>query len=427
MNEFNCDLQLHGPFASGVSKNMSIPVVAEQARLKGLDVLVTADVQHALWLEHLKKNIVETENGVFADLKNRAFFIVGTEVEDVNRIHHLAYLPDFSRAAEFREKIKKTGNLDCSMCGRPKLNVTAEQLAHIVIDLGGLIGPAHSFTPYTGLFSRFNSVAQAYGTAASHIAFLELGLSADTRLADRIASNHQYAFLSSSDAHSAWPHRLGREFNRIRMKKPSFSELKKAVWEREEPQIVLNCGLDPREGKYHETACNQCFAHFSLAQANQFFGQCPNCKGQIKKGVKDRILELADVPENKGPAFRPPYTHLLPLAEIIQAALGVENVLSKSVQSTWKNWVERFNTEITILLDVPENELMEFDSQTAPFIVAFRNNWVHFIPGGGGEYGKPIICLSADDFEQKKIVLAEQSSPKNRFKDQKTLFEFGEK
>src|SRR3989344_5818040 len=121
MPELNCDLQLHGRFASGVSKNLQVPLMAEFAQWKGLQVLVTGDVQHKDWLAHLKEQIVETENGVFCDLKNRVSFIVGTEVEDQNRIHHLVYLPDFSRAEDFREKIKPFGNLDCSMCGRPIL------------------------------------------------------------------------------------------------------------------------------------------------------------------------------------------------------------------------------------------------------------------------------------------------------------------
>lgn len=425
MKAFNCDLQLHGCFASGVSKNMQIPTMAEQSRWKGLQVLVTADVQHRDWLEHLKQHVMETQNGVFMDSRQTVFFVVGTEVEDKNRIHHLVYLPDFSRAHEFREKIKAFGNLDCSMCGRPILRLSAEQIAEIVVDLKGVIGPAHSFTPYTGLFSKFDSVAKAYGKMASHIPFLELGLSADSMLADRIASNQQYAFLSSSDAHSPWPHRIGREFNRILMKKPSFSELKNALEARDEKKIVLNAGLDPREGKYHETACNQCFAHFSATTAQQFKWVCPNCNGSIKKGVKDRILELADTPEGKQPAFRPPYLHLLPLAEIIQQAQGLENVLSKSVQSKWKDFVERFDNEIAVLVDVPASELTEFDSEIGKFILAFRNKWVHFSPGGGGEYGKPVIFLSKEEFEGQKGKILEKHAEKNKFAGQKTLGEFG--
>jgi PHP family Zn ribbon phosphoesterase len=224
---------------------------------------------------------------------------------------------------------------------------------------------------------------------------------------------------------SPWPHRLGREFNRIEMKKPCFSELKKALEAREEKKIVLNAGLDPREGKYHETACNNCFSHFSMQQAEQFHWNCPHCKNPIKKGVRDRILELADLKEEKHPLFRPPYWHLLPLAEIIQQALGIENVLAKSVQSKWKDFVERFGNEIAVLVDVPESELTEFDSKTAPFILAFRKGWVHYSPGGGGEYGKPFIALSEKEFAELKANPPERTSKKNNFRGQKTLGEFG--
>ncbi|MBU0636407.1 TIGR00375 family protein [Candidatus Micrarchaeota archaeon] len=423
MKTFNCDLHIHGSFAGGVSKYMRIPVIAEQARLKGLEVVTTGDVQHANWLQHLKQNLVESSNGIFQDHNQTIHFLLQTEIEDNQRLHHLIFLPDFSHAQEFRDKTKKFGILDCSMCGRPKLRLNAEQIAEITLDSGGIIGPAHAFTPYTGLFSKHDSIAKAYDNMAKHISFLELGLSADSDLADRIASNHQYTFLSNSDSHSPWPHRIGREFNRIQLKEPSFKELKKALQEKTEKRIVLNAGLDPREGKYHETACNQCFFHYTPKDAIQFKWQCPSCKGQIKKGVRDRILELADT-EKKAPSYRPPYLHLIPLAEIIQQGVGVENVLAKKVQSKWKDWIERFENEINILVDVPEQEILEFDKTIGGFILAFRNERVHYLPGGGGDYGKPLICLSQEEFESKKNELQEKQNQKNRFKGQKTLGQF---
>ncbi|MBU1939599.1 phosphotransferase, partial [Candidatus Micrarchaeota archaeon] len=63
MHEYNCDLHFHGPYSGGVSKNMQIPVIAEQARLKGLDVVCTSDILHAKWLEHVKESITERGNG----------------------------------------------------------------------------------------------------------------------------------------------------------------------------------------------------------------------------------------------------------------------------------------------------------------------------------------------------------------------------
>ncbi len=423
MKTFDCDLQLHGKFASGVSKNLTIPLLSQNAKLKGLELLSTADIQHKEWFDHVKAHIVETENGVYMDKHSTVHFLIGTEVEDHHRLHHLIYLPDLTRAQEFRDQIKGFGTLDCSLCGRPRLHLSANQIAQIVLDLGGILGPAHSFTPYTGLFSKFNSLHEAYGELVSEIPFLELGLSADTALADTIANNHAFAFLSSSDAHSAWPHRLGREFNRIQMKKPSFTEFKDALFERTEPRIILNAGLDPREGKYHATACNACFAQFGLREAEDLFHwKCPNCKtGQIKKGVRDRINELADTSIGTHPAFRPPYKHMLPLSEIIQQTLRVKNVLSKEVQTQWRSFVDQFENEIAVLLDIPDSELQAFNPAVAQNILAFRAGLVLYEPGGGGQYGTPIICQTQEEFERKKTELAQNQFQKNKFTGQKTL------
>ena len=423
MKEYNADLQLHGIYAGGGSKNMLIPVMAEQSRLKGIDLLVTADVVHAKWMEHVKQNIVETENNVFMDKTEKTFFIVGGEVEDNNRVHHLIYLPDFTAAEQLREKIKGFGSLDCIMCGRPKLRLSAESIAEKVDEVGGIIGPAHSFTPYMGLYAHWGSVKEAYGAMAGKIHFIELGLSADSYFADLIEENHKYSFLTSSDAHSPWPNRMGREFNRIKMNKPTFANLVKALKEREEKMITLNAGLDPREGKYHKTACNACFAKYSIEQAERFKWKCVRCKGEIKKGVKDRILELATFSTETHPSFRPNYIHLLPLAEIIQIAFGVKQVNSQKVQSSWKDLVERFGNEINVLVDVPIVEISEINKIIAQKIEAFRNGFVLYDAGGGGKYGTPFICDNAEEFERKKMEM-ENAEKENEMKNQKTLKEY---
>ena len=423
MKEYNLDLQMHGLYAGGVSKNMTIPVMAEQTKLKGLDVLVTADILHKKWFEHVEKNLEEESNGVYRDLKSDCNFIIGGEIEDNKRIHHLFYLPSLESAQELREKFLGKGNLDCIMCGRPKLRVTAEEFAQSVDDVGGIFGPAHSFTPYTGIYAFFDSLKDAYGSMHSKLEFIELGLSADTNSADRIKENHSYTFLSSSDAHSPWPHRIGREFNRIKMEKPDFKSLKKAISEKEEKLITLNVGLNPKEGKYHCTACNSCFSKYSLKQAEQLKWKCLKCSGAIKRGARDRIEILANV-ENSHPSFRPKYIHSLPLAEIIQQAVQTKGINTKAVQSKWKDFVERFDNEIYVLVDATEQELNEVDENIAQKIIAFRKNLVLYIPGGGGDYGKPIICETKEEMEKKKIELKNELAGISDIANQKTLGQF---
>jgi len=423
MPEFNCDLHFHGPYSSGVSKNMLVPVIAEQAKLKGLHVCGTADILQGTWFKHLKENIVEKENGVFTDKKEIMHFIPQVEVQCNRRIHHLIFLPDFASAENLKESLKGKAVFDSWGCGRPVIRLSPEEVAQKAIDAGGMIGPAHAFTPYFSVYAFFDGIQQAYGSMGKQIHFLELGLSADTHFADMIPENRNYHFLTCSDSHSPWPYRIGREFTRIKMKEPSFKELKKALEKKEEKLIALNVGLDPREGKYHLSACNACYTKFSLEDAKRLNWRCPKCQGSIKRGVKDRIEMLSDGKEEH-PSFRPPYLHFVPLAEIIQIALDVEGINTTTVQSMWRDFVERFGTEINALVDAPEEELRQVNPRVAQKVASFRKGWVYYIAGGGGSYGKPIICDSAEELERKKKEIETEAKEKDSFKGQKTLGEF---
>ena len=423
MKEFDCDLHFHGPYSAGVSKNMTLPVMAEQARMKGLHLLSSADILNQKWFDHVKENLVE-EDGVFRHKDFDTFFVIGTEVQCNSRVHHLIYLPDLSAAETLKEKLKGKGVFDSWGCGRPVLRMTAEELTEKVLDSKGIIGPAHAFTPYFSVYAHFDSLENLYGRFWKEISFMELGLSADSYLADLIPENHRYTFLTNSDSHSPWPHRLGREFNRIKMEEPSFEELKKALERKGERKVALNVGLDPREGKYHRTACNACYQKYSLEQAQKLGWRCPSCKGEIKKGVRERILELAPSEEESHPGFRPPYLHILPLAEIIQATFNTASVNAKKVQSAWMDFVGRFKSEIKVLVDEPIERLAEENREIAQKVNAFRQGWVIYIPGGGGQYGKPVICNSAEEFAEKKIELKNEVEGVNTALQQKTLAEF---
>lgn len=423
MKQFNCDLHFHGPYSTGVSKNMLIPVIAEQSRLKGLDVCGTADLLQATWMKHLKENIIEKENGVFADKKGLVNFIPQVEVQCNKRIHHVVFLPDFASAENLKESLKGKAVFDSWGCGRPVIRLSPEEIAGKVVDAGGIIGPAHAFTPYFSVYAHFDSIKEAYGEMRNKIRFLELGLSADTEHADKIPENREYQFITCSDSHSPWPYRIGREFTRIELKEPSFRELKNALEKKDEKRIKLNVGLDPREGKYHLTACNSCYAKFSMEDSVKLNWRCPKCKGSIKRGVKDRIEMLSD-DRNDHPEFRPKYLHSVPLAEIIQAALEVKGINTIAVQGMWRDFVERFGNEIGVLVDEPEEELEKVNPEVAKKIVSFRKGLVHYIPGGGGEYGKPVICDSEEDFEKKGKEIREKLNAESGFQGQKTLGEF---
>ncbi|MCX8158235.1 MAG: endonuclease Q family protein [Candidatus Diapherotrites archaeon] len=430
MKEYNADLHLHGKYSGGVSKNMELGLMAEQAKLKGLHILATGDVLHKEWLRHIKANLIEETNGLFKHKKFDCYFIIQTEVECKDRVHHIIFFPSIESAEEMREKLGKFGDLDLEGFGRPKLKCSAETIVEKAEEVGAIVGPAHAFTPYFSVYAHFDSLKQLYKEMYEKIYYIELGLSADSYLADLITENHNYSFITASDAHSPWPFRLGREFTRFRIREPSFKEIKRALIEKEEKKITLNVGLDPREGKYHRTACNKCYTKYNLEQAQRNKWRCVKCNGTIKKGVKERILELAKIEESEiskyeanqiNPEFRPPYIHIIPLAEIIQITLKEREPNSEKVQKIWKNFVEVFENEIFVLIDAKIEELSELNKEVAENINCFRKGLVVYEEGGGGNYGKPIICK--DNLEIEKLKEEIKKSKKD-FSKQRTLNDF---
>ena len=370
---------------------MNIKTISIEAPRKGIDIVATGDCLHSGWMKEIKQcNLVE--KGTFE--LNDTRFILSTEIEAEKRVHHLVYFPSFSSVIDFKEQINsKSKNIETD--GRPNVKMNGEELAQIAKDVDALIGPAHAFTPWTAMYAYYDSLEDCYGNMADYISFVELGLSADTYFADKIKELSRLTFLTNSDCHSAHPVRLGREFNRFEVKEATFEEIKKAILRKDGNRPVLNVGLPPQEGKYHESACSRCYTHYDLEDATNRRWKC-SCGGRIKIGVKDRINKKADYKEPIHPDHRPKYIHLIPLAEIITKSVGQRNPFTKKVTGIFNELIEMFGSEINVML---EADLKEISKVTIPAVAdaikAFRENRVIIIPGGGGEYGK--IQLPKDE------------------------------
>ena len=380
----NADLHIHSRFSSATSNKMSIQNIAFVAPLKGIDVVGTGDCLHNGWLEEIK-NCEKIDEGTFKFDKTR--FILSTEVEAEKRVHHLLYFPSISSVYDFKERIRnKSKNIDSD--GRPNVVMSGAELAQVAKDVDALIGPAHAFTPWTAIYAYFNSLDDCYGDLADYVSFVELGLSADSDFADKIKELHRLTFLTNSDCHSPHPARVAREFNRFQVKDATYDEIKKAILRTGGNKSILNVGLPPQEGKYHESACRACYTHYTIEEAERRRWKC-SCGKTIKKGVKDRINEKADFAEPQHPDHRPPYIHLIPMTEIITKAVGQKNPFTQTVNRRWSELVTSFNSEINVLLDC---DLKDIAKTTPPAIAdaikAFRENRVIIYPGGGGQYGR---------------------------------------
>ena len=389
----NADLHIHGRYSMATSKNMSPVTMAPQAKLKGLDLVATGDALHQKWLNIIEETTEETSDGIFSlkegmipegsedvpetlDDTDLCKFILTTEVEDIKRVHHVIIFPSLESAYALRSKLK--GNMDAD--GRPRIRMKGDEIMDAAHEEGCIIGPSHAFTPWTSIYKEYDSVYDCYGRKPD---FLELGLSADTDMADRIEELQDITFLTNSDAHSPWPHRLGREFNEMELKEFTFNGVKDSILN---GNIHSNYGFDPRLGKYHKTACSKCYKKYEIPEAIKLNWRCP-CGGKIKKGVDYRIYELSKWDEPHHPPERPSYIHILPLAEIISSTYG-KGVTTVFVQKIWNELVSKFGNEINVLIHTPLEEIEVVDPKLSKVIKAFRNNTLHIESGGGGKYGE---------------------------------------
>jgi uncharacterized protein (TIGR00375 family) len=377
----NLDLHIHSKYSMAVSADMQLPEIAREAARKGVKIVATGDCLHPLWLNAIKK--LPKDDGLFH--QGDTYFVLSVEVEDSSRVHHLIFLPDTAQAEQLQEAFAPHST-NLSSDGRPRLHLNGSEIADHVLEAGGLLGPAHAFTPWTGIFAYFGSIAECYQEKAQQIRFIELGLSADTDYADRIADLSTRTFLSNSDAHSPRSNKLAREFNQMEMDSFSYQDLILAIKREGGRRPIKNVGLFPEEGKYNRTACTRCYRQYSLAQKDELMGRCPDCGGRIKLGVADRVNLLADYEEPVHPAHRPPYMHIIPLAEIIALALGHKSVMTAGVQKRWSELTQS-RTEIEVLMEADLADL-KAEPRVIESIQNFRMGRVEVLPGGGGKYGE---------------------------------------
>ena len=371
----NADLHIHSKFSMATSKDMDIEGIAPRAREKGLQLVGSGDALHPKWLDIIEESTEYAGDGIYSH--SDCDFILTTEVEARHKIHHVVIIPDMETARELSDALpSKNKCID----GRPKTSLDGCELYDLVKQYDCMIGPAHAFTPWTGMYKSYDSIYDCYGGKPD---FVELGLSADTDMADTIKELKDFVFLTNSDAHSPWPHRLGREFNQIEMEDISYSSLKKAFKHR---TIKANYGMLPNLGKYHMTACTKCYKIVDPEIAKENKMKC-SCGGRIKKGVDYRIYEISDYSKPSHPNHRPPYIHLMPLAEIIGTVYD-KGVTTKTVQSIWQRLIDKFAVEIEVLINAPLEEIAEVDERVVLGIEGFRNKTLQVTPGGGGKYGE---------------------------------------
>lgn len=389
LTQFFCDLHIHiGRATNGqavkisASNNLTFENIAvESSERKGIQMTGIIDCHSPSVQEDIMACL---DSGIMRELAGGGIayrdtvILLGSEIEvrgpGRGAAHVLAYFPSLNMMQDFTGWMARyMKNIQLSS---QRIYVSPRELQQEVTDRGGILIPAHVFTPHKGLYgSMTDRLADVFDPDG--ISGIELGLSADSAMAGLISELDSYSFLSNSDAHSLG--KIGREYNRIAMKEPSFAEFKLALERRDGRGVTANYGLNPRLGKYHRTYCSGCESIMDEADAASQEGRCPYCGStKLVGGVLDRILSFADRTEPIIPAFRPPYHYQIPLEFI--PGLG---------KSAMKKLLDAFGTEMAILHRASETELAAVAGEAlAESIIQARNGTLQLASGGGGTYGK---------------------------------------
>ncbi|NHM29038.1 endonuclease Q family protein [Neobacillus terrae] len=383
MKKYYADLHIHiGRTASGKpvkitgAKTLTFSnIIAHARNEKGLNMIGIIDSHSPEVILEMQQlieagEIVENEGGgiAYGDLT----IIPGSELEIYDEnckgpVHVLCFFPRLEEMRSFSQWL--SGHLKNIQLSSQRIYVTGRELQKVVKNLGGLFIPAHIFTPFKSLFGKGvqRSLTEVFDPAL--IDGVELGLSADTSMADTLEELHPYAFLTNSDAHSLA--KIAREYQVIEMEEPTFKELEKALKREGGRKIAANYGLDPLLGKYHKTVCAECMHVIDPSE-----GICQHCgKKKIVKGVSDRIRELKTAEE--GPLWRPPYVHQVPLEFI--PGLGPKML---------DTLLQHFGTEMAVLHEVPYEAIKQVvPVKIADLIMRAREGTLSLNAGGGGKYG----------------------------------------
>lgn len=391
MTVYVCDLHVHiGRSASGQAVKITAArdltfenIAVECARRKGIDVVGVVDcasppvLADILALVEAGEMVQQPGGGLrYGD---RVTVIPGAEFETHEpgggQSHHVSYFPTIEALQGFSEAMADrvtNPELSSQACRMP-----ARALLELAMQYDALFVPAHCFTPHRSPYgSCVERMAEMFGADFDAVAAIELGLSADSYLADRIAELADKSFLSNSDAHSL--PKIGREYNLIEMEAPTFEELRRALRREQGRAVLANFGLDPRLGKYHRTCCEECGR---IARGQPPVLTCEQCGSeQVTRGVLDRIVQIADHPEPRPPAHRPPYQYQVPL----EFVPGVGTV-------TLNRLINRFGSEMAVLHEATTEELGQTVGQRiARLIVLAREGRLPLQPGGGGHYGRAV-------------------------------------
>ena len=393
MYEIFADLHIHigrsennKPIKITAAKSLNFANIAKECSdRKGINIAGIIDCASPYVIEDIENFLKTGEAYEIQDggiiYKDKVCIILGSEIETsevgldghCGSTHNICFFPYLKDIKGFSNEMKN--HIKNITLSSQRADISAYNLIDIVEKYNGILIPAHCFTPHKSFYGNCTDrLEKIFKEKYSRVLAIELGLSADTNLADNISELEGKTFLTNSDAHSL--PKIAREYNKILVEDISFKELLKALKNEDGRRIVTNYGLDPKLGKYHRTYCEVCEKNIpGVAPVTK----CDTCDSKnITMGVYDRIQIIKDKKESKSPASRPQYVYQIPLSFI--PGLG-----SKTIEKL----LGKFETEMNILHKLSFDDLEAVvGTKNASNIVRAREGKMKVQEGGGGIYGK---------------------------------------
>lgn len=393
MYEVFADMHIHigrsennKPIKITAARSLNFANIAKECvDRKGINVAGIIDCASPYVIEDIEKFLADGEAYEIEDggiiYKDKLCIILGSEIEtsEINEngktgsAHNLCYFPYLADIKAFsKEMSTHIKNITLSS---QRANISAYELIDIVQKYNGILVPAHAFTPHKSFYGNCTArLERIFKEKFKNIPAIELGLSADTSLADKISELETKTFLTNSDAHSL--PKIAREYNKMLLNDISFKEFVMALKNEDGRKILANYGLDPKLGKYHRTYCEVCNKNIP---GDAPVTKCDTCDSKnITMGVYDRIEIIKDKPETKSPDFRPEYVYQIPLTFI--PGLGAKTI---------DKLLGAFETEMNILHKLSYDDIEAVvGEKIADNIEAARKGKMKINAGGGGVYGK---------------------------------------
>jgi uncharacterized protein (TIGR00375 family) len=387
MDSYFVDLHIHigrtekgSPVKISAANDLTFYKIAKEAsERKGIGMIGIIDchsptVQEEIMAYLYTGDMEELDGGGIR--YHQTTVLLGSEIEvrdpGMGAAHLLAYLPNLAIMQDFTSWMQRhMKNVELSS---QRIYVPANVLQEEILGRGGILIPAHIFTPHKSIYGS-SSTRMEHLLDLDGIAAVELGLSSDSEMAGTISELDRYTFVTNSDAHSLA--KIGREYNEMVLQAPNFEEIVKALHRKDGRGVKANYGLNPRLGKYHRTYCGTCES--IVDEKATTVERCLYCGStKIVKGVMDRIEALADRKQPYLPPYRPPYHYQVPLEFI--PGLGPRKL---------NQLLDQFGTEMNILHHTSKEDLVScIGEEIASYIVQAREGKLHLEAGGGGQYGR---------------------------------------